>query len=463
MTNFLPENFLLHTQTARNLYKSYAKDLPIINYASIHNAKDIYENAHFENATDLWLRTDRNKWRLMRSNGISEYYITGKASDKEKFLAFAETIENAVGNVEYYWLHMELRKFFGIHETLTKENALVLYEKINAQLGPNGLRVRDIVKKLNVKLVGTQCVANEDLHYHRLLKEEELDFSVVPIFHVNKLLELDMNDLGQDLFFFTGKNIQDLYQYTTWIKRKMNYFHERSCRSLSLSLPYIYYQEATTDVEQTFAKIVAFESITAKEIRDLKNHILFEILDEACKLDWVLQLYFGINQNGNSLMTKQLGKNMGFDTISLYVQGVYYLFDTLRMRDCLPKTIVYNGDGTKNTFTNVTAAAFNEEHDGIRGKIQQGPAWWFQNNLLGTQNQLKEYASQGILMNFVGMTSGARNFISLIQHDYFRMVLCQLIADWLDNGLIIDDAAYLKQLFEKVCYKNAVEFFGFEL
>ena len=467
MTRFMSGDFILNSDSARDIYHSFAKDLPIVNYHSRFSAEEIYNNVHFENINQAIIRNDSNIWRLMRTNGIDERYISGDASDKEKFIAFAQTIERAIGNPLYHWAHMQLKTFFNISLIINEKNAEEIWEQANAQLGPDGLRARDILKKMNVKIIATNEQPFSELRYFRLLKEQDNDFMVVPTLKADDLINISFEELGKDFYQFTGKKIDNLYQYEKRIKKQMYYFHEYGCRSVDIAESEVFFEELSTNTMATFLKIINYEPISSTELKDFKTYLTHEILTIANELNWVFQIHYGIDANVNTTMVNKIGKNKGFDTFieqnHTAKKGLFFMFDQMKIRKMLLKTVLYNLNPEKNMFALITSGAFQEKRDDTRGLIQPGPAWSFQNTLNQKRIWMESLAEQGVFMNFIGTTTDAKSLFTLIQHDYFRRILCNILGNWMELGLMPDDGEFVRKVIEDICYKNALVYFGFEV
>lgn len=454
-------DFLLKHEESKTIYKTFSEKLPIYDYHCHLKADDIYKNRAFSNISQIWLEKDHYKWRLMRSNGIQEKYITGNATDKEKFLAWAKTIERSMGNPIYHWVHMELEQVFGIKLPLNHKNADLIWEQANEQLGENGIRARDLIHKFSVKLIATTDQPLSDLHYHQLLREENNDFEVIPTLRVDALVMLTKEFLEMMGSHF-GSSPKTLRAYLEQVDKIFDYFDKNACRSVDLGLPSINFKTISTDCQATFEKIESGTEISLFEQNDLQTYLTQEIMKRVFHKDWVFQLHFGAIGSVNENAKSRLGTGTGFDTMidqDNISSPLIYLFNTLNNQNQLPKTILYNIDGSKNNVLQTVIGCFQENEQGIRGKIQHGPAWWMQDTLRGNRAQLLDLAEQGILMNFVGMTTDSRSFLSYVRHDYFRRILCDVIGEWVHYGEIPNDSELIQEMIEDICYKNAISYF----
>lgn len=459
-------DFLLKNKMAKQIYEEFVQDLPIVDYHCHLKPIEIYKNKKFSTITELWLEKDHYKWRLMRANGIAEDKITGSASPKEKFLAWAETIERCPGNALYHWTKMELKLFFDIEEPLNRQTAESIWEQTNACLGDKGLGARDFIIQSNVSVIGTTDDPMSELHGHQLLKEDAtIDVQVIPTFRLDKLLEITSNELFEEIFEKFQLECLTLMDYLAFVKERMDYFQENGCRSVDYGVGEVLWRPLSTNPVTSFAALRRNEAISQVEIQDLKTYLLLEIMTFVYDRNWVFQLHFGAVGSVNQEALQRLGRGTGFDTIAdqgNISTGLLYLFNQANNRHKLPRTILYNIDGTKNTVTETIAACFQDNEEGIRGKIQHGPAWWFQDTLRGNYRQLEDLAEQGILMNFIGMTTDSRSFMSYARHDYFRRILSSCIGEWFMSGEMVADEEFVKEFVEAICYKNAQKYFGIE-
>ncbi|MDR2977670.1 MAG: glucuronate isomerase [Streptococcaceae bacterium] len=462
---FENENFLLKNAEAARIYERFCKGLPIVDYHCHLKSYEIYKNVKFRNITELWLSKDHYKWRLMRANGIDEARITGSASEKEKFFAWAETIERCPGNPLYHWTHMELSEFFDITLPLNSKNAPLIWEKVNQQLGNQGLGARDFISKSNVISIATTDHPLSHLEYHKKIAASDFGVQVIPTFRMDNVLRVEKTSWFDEISASYQRNFSYLEEYLLFIKERIDFFDHLGCRSTDLGMGTLDWTPIQTEPENTFSQIRKGGKVSKLEMADLKTFILIELLGYISEKDWVFQLHFGAVGSVNEESKERLGLGKGFDTVT--EQGnvsapLLFLFNQLDRRKSLPKTILYNIDGAKNVVTESVMACFQNNEEAVRGKMQHGPAWWFQDTLRGNQRQLEDLAEQGILMNFIGMTTDSRSFLSYVRHDYFRRLLCSLLGTWIEAGEMPKDDDLIQRFIEDVCYKNALNYFKLE-
>ena len=462
MERFLSENFLLNTETARRLYSKYAVDMPIIDYHCHVSPKEIYEDKKFENITQLWLSGDHYKWRLMRSNGVDEYYITGDAPEKEKFLQFARMLPKAIGNPMYHWCHLELKNYFGFEGTLSEKTAEEVWELCNEKL--KNMSVRSIIKQSNVAFIGTTDDPVDSLGYHKLIAEDDsFDTVVAPSFRPDKALNIDKagwREYITKLSEVSGIEICNLETLKRALSDRIEYFDAHGCRASDHGLDFMIYAEASAEeLDALIGRGVIGEKISTAEAEALKTELLLHCAREYARLGWVMQLHYNCMRNPNTKMFEQLGADVGFDTIGAN-NGSHKLarvLDRLFYEGALPKTIIYSLDPGDNASIDTIIGAFQGTE--AEGKIQHGSAWWFNDNKQGMRDQLVSLANLSLLGNFVGMLTDSRSFLSYTRHEYFRRILCALIGEWVENGEYPDDDELLGEIVSGICYRNAKKYF----
>ena len=468
MKQFMDKNFLLQTETAQKLYFDYAANTPILDYHCHINPQEIYENRQFENITQVWLGGDHYKWRFMRSCGVEEHFITGKASDKEKFLKWAEVIGKAIGNPLFHWSHLELQKYFGYYGVLNKNTAEKVWEICNKRLADSDMTVRNIIKQSNVTLIGTTDDPVDSLEWHKKITEDDsFDVQVLPAWRPDKAMNLEKItylDYLAVLSEVSGVTIATFADLCKALSVRMDFFASLGCRVSDHGLEYVMYAPASEEtIEAIFAKRLAGNTVTREEEILFKTAFMVFVGKEYAKRDWVLQLHYGCKRDNNTPMFKKLGPDTGYDCINNYAPSselANYL-DALNQDGLLPKTIIYSLNPNDNQAIGTILGCFQDST--AVAKIQQGSAWWFNDHKTGMEEQMISLANLGNLSGFVGMLTDSRSFLSYTRHDYFRRILCNLIGNWVENGEFPDDYNTLEEIVEGICYNNAVKYFGFNL
>lgn len=467
MKKFMDENFLLSNETAINLYNNYAKDMPIIDYHCHLNPKEIFENKRFKNITEAWLYGDHYKWRAMRSNGIDEKYITGNASDYEKFMAWAKTMPMTLGNPLYHWTHLELQRYFGIYEVLNEKTAPVIWEKVNALLNGEGFGARDLIAKSNVKALCTTDDPIDSLEYHIKLKADtEFGVKVLPALRPDKGLQINKETFipwVEKLEQVYQKDVKNYEQFLEALESRVRFFNEVGCRISDHGLDSLIYMEASKEeVADIFAKALKGQTVSLDEESKYKTYTLKFLGRLYSELKWTMQLHLAALRNNNTKMLKQLGPDTGFDSINdeNVANSVSRLLDSLEVDNSLPKTILYTLNPKDNYVLSTMLGNFQGTE--VPGKIQFGAAWWFLDNKDGMIEQMKVLANTGLLSRFVGMLTDSRSFLSYTRHEYFRRILCNLIGEWVENGEVPEDMELIGSIVQGICYNNAKGYFGID-
>lgn len=465
MKKFMDENFLLTTKTAQKLYFDCAQNQPIIDYHCHVSPKEIYEDKKFTNLFEVWLSGDHYKWRIMRSNGVSEEYITGSASPRDKFQKFAEALPKAIGNPMYHWCHLELKKYFGYDGVLNGETAQEVWNKAKEKLKDSSLSVRGIIKSSNVEFIGTTDDPIDSLEWHKkLLKDDSFTCTVAPTFRPDKALNLDKDGWGQyikQLAQVSKVNITDLNSLKEALKLRMDHFETAGCKASDHGLDYFMFSPLSeNETDKILKKALKGKSVSLKEIEAVKSELLLFCAKEYAKRGWVLQLHYNCLRNPNTKMFSLIGADTGFDCIGPNPSSATLpkFLDALYKEDSLPKTIVYSLDAGDNAFIDTIIGAFQGTE--CAGKIQHGSAWWFNDNKQGMIDQLTSLANLSLLGNFVGMLTDSRSFLSYTRHEYFRRILCSLIGSWVENGEYPNDEKALEDIITGICYKNAKNYFN---
>lgn len=461
--SFISADFLLNNPTSRLLYNQYAKEQPLLDYHNHLSPKDIAEDRIFENITQIWIEGDHYKWRSMRANGVDEKYITGDASDLEKFKKWAETVPYTLRNPLYHWTHMELKAYFGIEELLNEHNAESIYETCSSLLRTPEYSVRNLLRKMNVKVVGTTDDPTDDLKYHKKIKDDQFEITVVPTFRPDKAVNIEN---ATEFIHWISKLEKTIgYAITTFdsfveaIQARHDFFHTMGCR-VSDHGHGTYYAENITDEEvaSIFDKAKKGQALNNLEIDKYKSAMLIKLALMNNEKSWTQQFHVGAIRNNNSKMYLKLGPDNGFDSIGSpnSAEKMACFFDRLNSTNGLAKTIVYNLNSSESEMIASMVANFNEGP--IPGKMQYGAAWWFLDQKQGIENQLNVLSNYGLLSRFVGMVTDSRSFLSFPRHDYFRRILCSIIGEEIHAGLLPNDLPLLGKMIENICYCNALNY-----
>lgn len=460
----MDKDFLLQNDTAKHLYHDYASKMPIIDYHCHLSPKEIYEDLKFDTITQVWLSADHYKWRIMRAHGVEEKYITGDASDRDKFQKWAETLGLAIGNPLYHWSHLELRNYFGYEGVLNGESAQEVWELCNEKL--KTMSARKMIEQSNVTHICTTDDPKDDLHYHKLMKEDEtLKVKVMPAWRPDKAMNLQAKDYLEylkGLEEVSNKKIESYDDLMNVLKERLDFFGENGCTVSDHGIDYVMYEPSTKEeVEEIFKKRLASEELNQNEVRKFRTAFLLAMGKEYAKRNWVMQLHYGVIRDNNTKVFEKLGPDAGVDSIgtSAPTTELAYFLNELAKADALPKTIIYSLNPIDNTAIETIMACFQEGP--TVSKMQHGSAWWFNDNKVGMTEQMTSLANEGMLADFVGMLTDSRSFLSYARHEYFRRVLCNLVGTWVEDGEFPNDEKALERIIKGISYNNAKAYFGY--
>lgn len=461
--SFIHDNFMLHNKRAQHLYHTYAKDLPIFDYHCHLDPREIAEDHAFENITELWLAGDHYKWRGMRANGIAEEKISGNASLEEKFQAWAETAEAAIGNPLFHWTQLELKRYFDIDECLTSKNWETIYHETNKQLKERSLTTQKLIKDSNVAFIGTTDTPLDSLEYHRKIAEnDQFETVVAPSFRPDEWFDLKIESI-KNMEKSNGKPIETYEDFRQVVEGRVDYFDEHNALISDHGMEELAYAEATTkEINHIFKKFRSGERVSQDEQAKWSTYLLIDLAEMYHERGWIMQIHFGAIRDNNTQLYKEIGANVGADSIndqSHLAKNLNKLLDAMNRNKALPKTILYNLNPEYNHIVASAAQNFQGNEEGIKGKIQFGAGWWFNDTEQGMLRQMETLADHGLLMHFVGMLTDSRSFISYPRHEYFRRILCNFIGEQVELGKFPNEESLLKQLVENICYYNAKRYF----
>ena len=466
----MDRDFLLDSETAKDLYGKFAdmKNIPILDYHCHINPKEIYEDRKFKNITEVWLGGDHYKWRQMRTCGVDEKYITGDAPDREKFQKWAETLPRLIGNPLYHWSHLELKFYFGYEGNLNPDTAEEVWNLCNEKLQSDGFTVRNLIKKSNVRLICTTDDPVDDLNWHEKIKaDDSFDVQVLPAWRPDKINNIEKKDFREyisKLSEVSGTEVKDLSSLKEAIRKRLDYFADHGCSVSDHGLEYVMYVPACEDeIGKILEKGLKGETISKEENLKYKTHMMLFLAREYSARNWVMQLHYGCKRDNNAFMYEKLGPDTGFDCIlnGAPSSELADFLNALSVSDEIPKTIIYSLNPNDDQAIGTVIGCF--QGGGVRSKIQQGSAWWFNDHFTGMTDQMKSLANLSALGNFIGMLTDSRSFLSYTRHDYFRRILCRLIGSWVENGEYPYDEKLLGDIIKGISFNNAVDYFGFEL
>ena len=466
MRAFLDKDFLLDTVTARVLYHDAAEKCPIIDFHCHLNPREIYEDIRYENITQVWLGGDHYKWRLMRSAGVPEKYITGDSTDYEKFEKYAEVLGKAIGNPLYHWSHLELRRFFGYNGILNKSTAPEVWKLANEKLQSEGYTSRGLIMMSNVDTICTTDDPIDSLEWHeKLAADKTFPVTVLPAWRPDKAMNLEKEtylDYLAQLEKAAGMSITSFADLKKALHTRLDFFAAHGCKLSDHALNYVMYAPATDkEIETIFAARLNGKLPTAQEEAIFKYAYMTFVAGEYHDRGWVMQLHYGCRRDNNPEMFRLMGPDTGFDCVDNYAPSAQTaaFLGALKDNDKLPKTILYSLNTNDNAAIDSILGCF--QSDEAVGYIQHGSAWWFNDHFDGMSEQIKSLANLGYLAGFVGMLTDSRSFLSYPRHEYFRRILCRIFGQWVEEGFYPEDMETLKQIVSDISFGNAKRYFGF--
>ena len=476
MKAFMDKDFILETETAKHLFHDYAEKMPLVDYHCHLNPKEIYEDRRFNNIVEVWLggqnpdgsyAGDHYKWRMMRSHGIDEDYISGSKPPYERFVKLAEALEMAIGNPMYHWCHLELQQFFGVYEPLTVESAPRIWEQCNKLLQEDpDMTARGLIRKANVAFIGTTDDPIDTLEYHdKIAADPTMKAIVGPSYRPDKAVNINKagwKEYMSKLAASVGKeNLATMQDVLDALVERLEFFKDHGCRASDHGLDYVPFQNYTVEqADAVYQKALRGEALTAEEIEGYQTVILLCLGKAYNRLGIVMQLHYSCLRNNNERIFNAMGPDTGVDAISQNTCGgnIAQLLSALDITGQCPRTILYSLNPADNAQLGTLIGCFQDSS--IPGKIQHGSAWWFNDTKSGMEEQMKSLANLGLLGNFIGMLTDSRSFLSYARHDYFRRILCNLIGNWVENGEYPNNDASLKKIVEGVSSNNAIRYFG---
>lgn len=466
MKSFMDEDFLLSTKTATLLYHQYAASQPIFDYHCHLSPKDIAENRQFNDLTEIWLAGDHYKWRAMRTAGIHEDLITGTASNYQKYLAWAKTVPLCIGNPIYHWTHLELRRPFGITNTLfNPDSAEKIWYQCNELLQQPEFSTQGILQQMNVKLIGTTDDPIDSLEYHQqIAKDSIFKIQVVPSWRPDKVFKIELSGFIDYISNLSEVSNVDIHSFSTLklaLIKRLDHFDKHGCKSADHGIEIVRF--APIPDEKTLDNILQ-NRLQGKDLSDLQitqftTAILVWLAQQYSERNWVMQMHIGALRNNNTRMFNILGPDSGFDSIAdrCYAEPLAKLLDLIDQTNQLPKTILYCLNPRDNEM--IASMIANFQTGGIPGKIQFGSGWWFNDQKDGMERQLQQLSQLGLLSQFIGMLTDSRSFLSYTRHEYFRRILCEMIGKWVENGEVPDDIDLLGNMVKNICFNNAQNYF----
>ena len=459
--SYVKDNFMLKNKTAERLYFGYAKEMPIFDYHCHLPEKQILENKPFNDLFEIWLAGDHYKWRLMRNYGVDEEYITGKRSNKEKFIAYCKTLATAFGNPLYHWSQVELREFFGCDLEINEENAEKIWDECNDFISKNSVTPQKLIEQSNVTHVFTTNEIFDDLTTFKEIAKKNYKFKVIPAFRADKIMNIEAEKYNE--FVYKLGEVKSLSALEERIEERLKAFIEVGTVAADVALQAVYPVSERADAEKVFLKRRKGENVTENESEVFKGYLTYFLFKLYAKYGVATELHVGAMRNNNSAMLKKLGLDTGFDSIAddNSIKNASRLFDRLNDENALPKTIFFNLNPKMNSEIMTLIGCFQSGE--AKGKMQYGPAWWFLDNKVGMEKHLEDLTATGHIGAFIGMLTDSRSFLSYPRHHYFRRILCSYFGTLMENGEMTADESLVGKVVRDICYYNSINYFGIKI
>lgn len=466
MKKFMDEDFLLSSDTAKELYHHYGKDMPIFDFHNHLAVKEIYDDINFDNITQIWLGGDHYKWRAMRTFGIDESYITGDQPDYEKFKKWAEVMPYLIGNPLYHWTHLELQRYFGMKETLSPDTCNRIWEKCNGLLATKEFSVRNLLRKMNIKALCTTNEPNDSLEYHKKLKDE-FEIKVIPTFRPDKAVHMGNQaflDYIKELGEIAGYPIYSATDLKKALVERIYYFHEAGSRISDFGMNEFRYISCTNEeADIIFTKAMQKENVSEEETIKFASNLLIELGKVYSKLGWVMQVHIGAIRNNSKRLYEKIGTDIGTDSINdcAFAKDLSEFLNRLDYESLLPKTVLYCLNPRDNELLATMIGNFQDGR--IPGKIQFGSGWWFNDQKDGMERQMEALSQLGLISKFIGMLTDSRSFLSFPRHEYFRRILCNKLGRLIEEGEYPADIEFVGRIVQDISFNNAKEYFKIKL
>ena len=461
----MDRDFLLDTAAARQLYHECAEGMPIMDFHSHLDPEKICDDYRFRSITELWLDSGEYKWRAMRANGVSERYISGDATDWEKFSKWAETVPYLMRNPLYHWTHLELSRVFGIEETLNPQTAESIFQRCNEMLQDADFTARSLIRRFKVTMIGTANDMCDPLVFHRKMRLRGDDLEMVPTWKPDRLFEQESPSKFcryiEEFANAADMTIRTYADLLEALRKRHAFFHSQGCRMSDLSIDRFYVADYNLpEVDEAFQKILEGRNLTEQEQERLKASLLMDLCELDYKSGWTQQYHIGVQTDLNNTMFRLLGRHRGFDGMNdlNMAQSTGRFFNRVFERGLLCRTIVFNLNPKDTEMLAVILGCFQD--GSMAGKLQLGAAWWYLNNEWGIRRQLDALSAHGLLARFVGMATDSHCFLSYCRHEYFRRILCQMLGQDVERGSIpASEHERLMQMVKDICYCNAEKYF----
>ena len=460
--SYIKNNFLLTNKTAEKLYFDYAKNMPIFDYHCHLSEYQILENKQFNDIFEIWLAGDHYKWRLMRNYGIDEKYITGDASNKEKFITYCSVLGTAFGNPLYHWSQVELKEYFNCELEINAQNAEAIWNECNAYIAKNEVTPKSLIEGSNVTHLFTTNEVFDNLEVFDKIATKGYKFKVAPAFRADKIMNIEaaryLEFLG--LLEKATHKINGIDDLEKALEMRLEEFLRVGAKASDIALECVYDVPEKEEANKVLKSVLAGNKPSDKDTEIFKGYLTYFLMKMYAEYSVTTELHIGAMRNNNAVMMAKLGLDTGFDSISdtNSISKLSRLMDRLNNEGMLPKLIIFNLNPKMNAEIMTLMGCFQSSE--AKGKIQYGPAWWFLDNKIGMEKHLEDLTATGHIGAFVGMLTDSRSLLSYPRHHYFRRILCNYLGTLIENGEMTSNLEFVGDVVKDVCYNNSIKYFG---
>ncbi|MBQ2987271.1 MAG: glucuronate isomerase [Tyzzerella sp.] len=444
----MKEDFLLNSEVAKHLYHDVAAKLPIIDYHNHLSVADIASDRKFDNITQLWVSVDPYKHRAMRILGIPEKYITGDASDYEKFEKWYGCLPRLAGNPLFDWSMMEFDTVFGMEIYPFTRNAKEVWDEVNEKV--RNLSATKILDKFNIEYSAPCASLIEDLSNFDKSK------GICPSLRGDDIVGVNKSFV-EKLEQVTNMPIQSLADFECAIEKRLEAFVETGCKysdhALDDGFDYVADDEKN---EERFVKVLQGIELSEQDKLQLSSRVLKTLAGLYSKNGFTMQLHIGAKRSTSTRLRKVAGPAGGYAAIGhpVNVKALTSLLDDIEKQEYgLPKTLLFTLNPADNAVMSILSGSYSK--DGVAAIVSQGPAWWWCDHYQGMTEMLDHLSVFGVASTFIGMTTDSRSLLSFVRHDYFRRILCNWIGEKVEKGILPEDMEILSEMIRNMCYHNA--------
>lgn len=459
MKNFLDQDFLLDTTIARDLYHNYAKVMPIYDYHCHLKPELVAEDRHFRSITELWIKDDVYKWRAMRTHGVEERYCIGEeCSDWEKFEKWAEVFPYTVCEPLYLLSCLELKTVFGITKVLSPETAREIYDECNEKLQSKEYSSLELLRKFHVEVLWTTDDPTEDLTSHRQHNQKDKNTKMYPSWRPDQAMNIEREGFADYINRLGNTADLDIRSFSDMLEAlsmRHQYFVDHECCLSDHDIEEFYDEEFTdSQIDTIFRKAMRGMRLSTLEIHQYKHCFLRKMAEMDYATGWTQQFHCGAIHDKSNLISRSVGRKYGFDSIGVFntAKAMGHFMDYLSSENKLTRTILYSINPSSNDM--IAAMLGNFQDGSCQGKIQFGLGWWLNNQYDAILRHLNAISVDGNFSHFIGFMTDCHSLLSFSRHEFFRRILCNVIGNFVERGLLPYNEPLLARLVEDISYNN---------